>query len=335
MGAALGTALRAKGESVLWASSGRSATTAARAGQAGLVDVVTLEELARLSEVILAVCPPYAAVDLARSMPSFGGVYIDANAVSPRTALTIAGLVNRYVDGGIIGPPPRTFGTTRLYLSGDEAPLIVDLFAETIVETRVVSTDTAAASAVKMAFAAWTKGTSALLLAIRAVARAQGVEETLLDEWRTSLPQLIGRACGRPGGGFACLVSPDCVHQRLGLHDRGFVRLIGFQVGVVPFLRVSHGEQIDRGAQVGADCRLDLAPESPDFVGGVEVRVRPQRPSKVVVPGRVPVLQVGAVLLVASHHDRDRPEALRELLHPGDDLGPLSDQSLPVRVSLP
>jgi 3-hydroxyisobutyrate dehydrogenase-like beta-hydroxyacid dehydrogenase len=190
MGAALGGALRAKGESVLWASSGRSATTAGRAGEAGLEDVVTLEELARRSEVILAVCPPHAAVDLARSMPSFGGVYIDANAVSPTTARTIAGVVNRYVDGGIIGPPPRIFGTTRLYLSGDEAPLIIDLFSETIVEARVVSEDVGAASAVKMAYAAWTKGTSALLLAIRAVARAQGVEETLLDEWGTSLPQL-------------------------------------------------------------------------------------------------------------------------------------------------
>jgi 3-hydroxyisobutyrate dehydrogenase-like beta-hydroxyacid dehydrogenase len=190
MGTALGAALRAKGEAVLWASSGRSATTADRAGKAGLEDVVTVEELARRSEVILAVCPPHAAVEVARSMPPFAGVYLDANAVSPTTARTIAGLVSRYVDGGIIGPPPRNQGTTRLYLSGDETPVVVDLFAGTIVETRVVSEHLAAASAVKMAFAAWTKGTSALLLAVRAVARAEGVEDTLLAEWRASLPQL-------------------------------------------------------------------------------------------------------------------------------------------------
>jgi hypothetical protein len=190
MGAALGAALRAKGEVVLWASSGRSGATADRAGKAGLEDVVTLEELARRSRVILAVCPPHAAVELARSIPPFDGVYVDANAVSPTTARTIAGLVSRYVDGGIIGPPPRAGGTTRLYLSGDESPLVVDLFAGTIVETRVVSEHTGGASAVKMAYAAWTKGTSALLLSIRAVARAEEVEGTLLDEWRTSLPQL-------------------------------------------------------------------------------------------------------------------------------------------------
>lgn len=190
MGAALGAALRAKGETVLWASSGRSDATADRADKAGLADVVTVEQLARRSEVIVAVCPPHAAVELARSMPPFAGVYLDANAVSPTTARTVAGLVTRYVDGGIIGPPPLDRGTTRLYLSGDETSLVVDLFAGTTVETRVVSDDATAASAVKMAFAAWTKGTSALLLSVRAVARAEGVEETLLDEWRTSLPQL-------------------------------------------------------------------------------------------------------------------------------------------------
>jgi 3-hydroxyisobutyrate dehydrogenase-like beta-hydroxyacid dehydrogenase len=190
MGAALGAALRAKGETVLWASSGRSPATLDRAREAGLEDVVTLEELARRSEVIVAVCPPHAAVGLARSIPSFAGVYLDANAVSPTTARKIAGLVSRYVDGGIIGPPRRDGGTTRLYLSGDEASLVADLFAGTIVQARVVSEHDAAASAVKMTFAAWTKGTAALLLAIRAVARLEGVEETLLDEWRTALPQL-------------------------------------------------------------------------------------------------------------------------------------------------
>jgi 3-hydroxyisobutyrate dehydrogenase-like beta-hydroxyacid dehydrogenase len=190
MGAAIGAALREKGETVLWASSGRSAATAERADRAGLSDVVTLAELARRSEVIIAVCPPHAAVELARSMPPFAGVYLDANAVSPATARTIAGLVGRYVDGGIIGSPPRDRGTTRLYLSGDETSVVADLFAGTLVEARVVSDDATAASAVKMAFAAWTKGTAALLLSVRAVARAEGVEETLLDEWRTSLPAL-------------------------------------------------------------------------------------------------------------------------------------------------
>jgi len=191
MGAALGGALRGAGQAVVWASTGRSAATAERAGEAGLEDVGTLGEVARRSDVILAVCPPHAAMSVADSLPrSFTGIYVDANAVSPTTARTIATLVGRYVDGGIIGAPPRKPGTTRVYLSGDESSAVADLFAGTIVETRIVSADAGAASALKMAYAAWTKGTAALLLGIRALARAEGVDETLVAEWETSLPHL-------------------------------------------------------------------------------------------------------------------------------------------------
>src|SRR4051794_38228828 len=86
--------------------------------------------------------------------------------------------------------PPAERGTTRLYLSGPEAGTVAELFAGTALDARIVSPNVGAASAVKMAFAAWTKGSAALLLAIRALARAEGVEATLLEEWRTSLPQL-------------------------------------------------------------------------------------------------------------------------------------------------
>jgi hypothetical protein len=190
MGAAVGAALHDTGQTVVWASSGRSAATLKRAEEAGLEDVGALEELCRRSDVVVSLCPPHAAIDVARAFPPFAGIYVDANAVSPATTHTIAGLVDRFVDGGVIGPPPRRPGTTRLYLSGPDAPFVADLFADTIVDTRIVSERLGAASALKMAYAAWTKGTSALLLSVRALARAEGVEETLLDEWRLSLPQL-------------------------------------------------------------------------------------------------------------------------------------------------
>jgi Domain of unknown function (DUF1932) len=190
MGAAVGAALRARDETVVWASVGRSAATAERAREAGLEDVRTIEDLCRLSDVIISLCPPHAAVEVAGLLRGFAGVFVDANAVSPTTARAIAGLVGRYVDGGIIGPPPRVHGTTRLYLSGREAKLVADLFTGTTLDARVVSDEPDAASAVKMAFAAWTKGSSALLLAARALARAEGVEDTLLQEWRSSLPDL-------------------------------------------------------------------------------------------------------------------------------------------------
>jgi 3-hydroxyisobutyrate dehydrogenase-like beta-hydroxyacid dehydrogenase len=192
MGAAVGAVLRGQGVRVVWASEGRSEETRRRAEGAGLEDVGSPAEVAR-SDVIFSICPPHAALAVAGSLGELGGVYVDANAVSPETAAKVAAAVQAagadFVDGGIVGAPPREAGTTRLYLSGERAELVRDLFRGSVLDTRVVPN----ASAVKMAYAAWTKGTAAMLLAIRELARREGVEETLLAEWDLSLPEMRSR----------------------------------------------------------------------------------------------------------------------------------------------
>jgi 3-hydroxyisobutyrate dehydrogenase-like beta-hydroxyacid dehydrogenase len=194
MGAAIGSVLRERGHTVLWASSGRSAATARRADGGGLLDVRLADELVARSDVLVSVCPPHAAAEVADSVAGYTGVYLDANAISPASSRAIATLIEngggRYVDGGIVGPPPRSRGTTRIYLSGAPATFAADLFDGTAVEPVVVSEHVGQASGVKMAYAAWTKGTAALLLAIRELARTEGVEPALLGEWRLSLPDL-------------------------------------------------------------------------------------------------------------------------------------------------
>jgi 3-hydroxyisobutyrate dehydrogenase-like beta-hydroxyacid dehydrogenase len=187
MGAALGDALSLAGHEVLWASTGRSEATRARAH--GLRDVGTITALLDESELLLSVCPPHAALEVAIETLGFGGLYVDANAISPATARDVAALHPRFVDGGIVGSPPREAGTTRLYLSGDEAQTVADLFVGGVVGTAIVSD----ASALKMTYAAWSKGAAALLLAIRDVARANGVWDDLQAEWRTSAPELPER----------------------------------------------------------------------------------------------------------------------------------------------
>ncbi len=200
MGAAAGAAARADGARVLWASEGRGPATRGRAEAAGLEDAGTLAELVRQSDVILSVCPPRAAVDLARAVAAarFGGIYVDANAVAPATAREIGGIVEKagatFVDGGIIGGPPQRRGTTRLYLSGGAAPRVAALFPRGPLEAVVVPGGPGAASALKMAYAAWNKGSAALLMAVRALATVEGVEAALLDEWRLSQPDLPARS---------------------------------------------------------------------------------------------------------------------------------------------
>jgi 3-hydroxyisobutyrate dehydrogenase-like beta-hydroxyacid dehydrogenase len=200
MGAAVGQCLTASGHTVLWASEGRSEQTAERAKAAGLDDAGTPRELAAQASVILSVCPPHAALDVAWAVHGFGGVYVDANAIAPGTARQVAELIaaggGRYVDGGIIGSPPVAPGASRLYLSGGEdaaTRAVHDLFTGTALEPRIVAGPATAASAVKMAYAAWTKGSSALLLAARALAQAEGVEDALVAEWALSQPQLPGQ----------------------------------------------------------------------------------------------------------------------------------------------
>ena len=194
MGAAVGAALRERGVTVLWASTGRSPATAARAERAELEDAGDVAELCRRSEILLSVCPPHAAVEVARGAAGFTGLYVDANAISPGTARTIARLQTQFVDGGIVGPPPEQPGTTRLYLAGGEAEPIAELFAGTKLDARVISGEPGAASALKAAYAGWTKGSGALLLTVRELARAEGVEDQLLEEWRLSLPKLDERS---------------------------------------------------------------------------------------------------------------------------------------------
>ena len=194
MGAAVGHCLTGAGYRVLWASEGRGPDTAARARDAGLIDVRTSRGVAAEADIIVSVCPPHAALDVAWAVHGFAGIYLDANAIAPGTAREVAQLITgsggRYVDGGIIGSPPRTPGTTRLYLSGGDAAEVQALFAGTALEPRIVPGGDTGASAVKMAYASWTKGTSALLLAARALAQAEGVEDVLLAEWALSQPQL-------------------------------------------------------------------------------------------------------------------------------------------------
>jgi 3-hydroxyisobutyrate dehydrogenase-like beta-hydroxyacid dehydrogenase len=209
MGAAVGQCLVAGGHEVLWVPQGRSPVTAARAGAAGLTRAADLADLVRRADVIMSVCPPHAALDTARQVAAarFGGLYLDANAIAPATAREVAGIVaggGGYVDGGIIGSPPVEPGFIRLYLSGARAQEIQALFDGTAVATRTVERDeVGAASAVKMAYASWTKGSAALLLAARVLARAQGVEDVLLAEWGLSQPGLeerSGRAASSAAG---------------------------------------------------------------------------------------------------------------------------------------
>ncbi len=200
MGAAIGACLGGRGLRVVWASAGRSAATRSRAKAAGLEDLGPLERALGAANIVLSVCPPHGALALAREVAGhgFSGIYIDANAISPATVRNIGRLVEAskatFVDGGIIGPPPIPGASSRIYLSGERARDIAALFAGSSLEAIPLEGPAGAASALKACYAAWTKGATALLAAIRALAEHEGVEAALLGEWKLSQPELQKRS---------------------------------------------------------------------------------------------------------------------------------------------
>lgn len=208
MGSSLGAAMRGTGQEVLWASEGRGTATRDRAASDGLVDVGTLASMTARADIIMSVCPPDAARDVAASIAALGfqGTYVDANATSPDTARAIGATVEAtgatFVDGGIIGPPARTKGLTFLYLAGDRRSCdeLAALFAGSPAETVVLDRPSGAASATKMAFAAWTKGSGALLLAVRALAESEEVVDALDHAWSALSPDLPARLAGTAAG---------------------------------------------------------------------------------------------------------------------------------------
>jgi 3-hydroxyisobutyrate dehydrogenase-like beta-hydroxyacid dehydrogenase len=200
MGASVGAALRGRGARVLWCAEGRSIETRQRAEADGLAAVRGLRELVAESRVIFSVCPPDAALDVARAVAAegFDGLYVDANAVSRTTVGEVERVVTAsgaaLVDGGILGPPARAGAKTLLCLSGARASEVAALFEGSPLEASIVGLDVGQASALKMAFAAWSKGSAALLLAVRALAEAEGVSEALLESWRRLSPELPERS---------------------------------------------------------------------------------------------------------------------------------------------
>jgi 3-hydroxyisobutyrate dehydrogenase-like beta-hydroxyacid dehydrogenase len=206
MGATVGAAARTAGARVCWASAGRGEASRRRAAEAGLEDAKSLAALVACSGIIVSVCPPDAAAELARSVADsgFDGIYVDANAVSTATVREVATIVEaggaRFVDGGIIGPPAQRAGTTRLYLSGEEAKTVADAFTGSALEAIAIDTRPGAASALKMCYAAWTKGSAALLTAVRALGVAEGVDAALLEEWSRSQPGLEARSAAAASG---------------------------------------------------------------------------------------------------------------------------------------
>lgn len=177
MGALVGAAVQGE---VLWASEGRSEATAKRAEQAGFRDAGSVSELVAQSEIVLSICPPAIAEEVAAEVfgAGFKGLYVEANAIAPARAERIAES-GRCIDGSIIASTG-----VNLYLSGasDDVAEAAALFPDGEVTAIPLEGGIGAASALKMAFGGWNKIGVALAAQAYAIAHAYGVEDALAGE---------------------------------------------------------------------------------------------------------------------------------------------------------
>ncbi|CUW33335.1 NAD(P)-dependent oxidoreductase [Streptomyces reticuli] len=188
MGAAVAACAATNAASVLWCSQGRSPASAARAQHAELTPVSTLRELLDRSGIVISLCPPAAAEDLARDVAehAFAGTYVEANAVSPERAQRIAGLLGpaaTVVDGAVVGSPPVGGKTPTLYLSGPTAATttVETVFDRTAVRTKVLGTEVGQASALKLSYTAYQKASRVLAALATGMACQYDVDQELLE----------------------------------------------------------------------------------------------------------------------------------------------------------
>ncbi|NUR39026.1 MAG: NAD(P)-dependent oxidoreductase [Streptomyces sp.] len=199
MGAPVGGQAARTGTRVLYVPTGRGPASVERARQAGLEAADSLESALSVSDLVLSICPPHAAEDVAHEVLEHGfrGVYVEANAISPDRATRIGkacaerGAV--LVDGSIIGGPPAGGSGPRLYLSGDTRAVAMTaaLFEGTDVPARPLDAGIGAASALKMAYASFQKSARVLAAVSHALAASHGVGEELTREGRELTARIL------------------------------------------------------------------------------------------------------------------------------------------------
>src|SRR5687768_15486719 len=196
MGQSIARRIKESGLAVHTALDGRSERTKALAKEAGLSDCGSMEKLVATCDLVISVIDPGQSLNVvnavAAAMKKTGRkiAFADLNAVSPQTARDADKIIRdaggTFIDGGIIGPPPRgEKDKPRLYVSGPDAYLFEQIKHPNL-QVRVMSERIGDASGVKMCYAAMTKGTTALAVELLVAARKLGVEQALEKELRDS-----------------------------------------------------------------------------------------------------------------------------------------------------
>lgn len=197
--------LQEHGVEVLSCAAERSEATRQRSRNAGVRLLDRMEDLVREADLIVSIVVPSAALKVAQEVGRVAGslegktrIYLDANAISPMTALKIhevfAATSVSFVDGCIIGSALR-LGRAAVYVSGAEAARLNEL-SEYGLSIRVLGEEAGQASAFKVVYAGLTKGLAGLFTELLIGAKKFNLLDQLLERYEESFPGLPGKISG-------------------------------------------------------------------------------------------------------------------------------------------
>lgn len=191
MGHGVGEALIQRGHRVVSPLGGRSDHTRGLAARAGIEDVDTIDNAVAAADLILSILPPDRAVPqaaaVAEAMVRTGTTpaYADCNAISPDTMAEVAAALAdtgaAVIDCGIVGLNPIKSPPTRFYVSGPDTTAIEAIACDAL-KVIPIGTEIGKGSALKMVYAAGTKGVWTLQTALLLTAARSGVLDALLGE---------------------------------------------------------------------------------------------------------------------------------------------------------
>jgi 3-hydroxyisobutyrate dehydrogenase-like beta-hydroxyacid dehydrogenase len=262
MGHAVGQMLGSHGLRVITCLQGRSDRTRSLAERAHIEDVPSYQALVREADLVLSILVPAqakaAAHLVAQAISETGSeiVYADCNAISPQTTREIGEMITqaggRFVDASIIGGPPRSKGTTRFYCSGPQTEAF-EALNQYGLDVITLGEEVGSASAIKMCYAALTKGLTALCTELLTAAEALGVSKPLHTEFQLSQAALFQRMqLGLPG---------MSAKSRRWVGEMEEISSTFEHLGLTP--RILAGAA-DMYRFVGESCLADRVPEDPD-----------------------------------------------------------------------
>jgi len=195
MGHSVAAVLHETGCRVVTVLNGRSELSKMRAKRSNMVGLEDLQEMASVSDFIFSIMPPEEAENFAKEVAKAivasrkSPVFVDCNAISPDTTLSIAEEIKNtgadFLNVGIIGPPPGRGSTTKFYASG-EGVNSLQFINQNDIKLVPVGDEIIKASAVKMCYAALTKGTMTLQTSVLVAAELLGISDEVQDEFKES-----------------------------------------------------------------------------------------------------------------------------------------------------